>query len=336
MKLCGPKARSEFDDGIADSNVELTPFSRECAKLWLDFYGTRDGHYNPVAISAAKLKRRLKPGGFFRRTTLGVLDAARLAVAVARGRSRQTRSSGSGLHFGAGTSESTLWNVKMTGFQSRSHRNIKGCTEVRAKPGTAFLKPPRVNVGKLEGARTQVLPRTLPHNAAVAIVGVPSDEICHATDCRILTGVHRCETADLAIVPHLSLLHDVDALAADVDLVVSFLYIVSFGVDVATTAQLATVRGVPSRLSSLQLVQHVAAVKDKFTFFVGEQLRREGREVYRALGYIVGRPKSKYSVSAKPAADKDDIVFNSLRDVVLWACSARRVEQFKRPQGLRR
>ena len=150
---------------------------------------------------------------------------------------------------------------------------------MRAKPGSAFLKPTGVNLGKREGARTQVLPRMVPHNAAVAIVGVSSEEMCHLQHCRFFTGVHRCEKADLAIVPDLSMLHDVDALAADVDLVVSFLYIVSLGMDVATTTQLAIVGGVPSRLSSDQRVLHVAAVNNEYTFFRGSRGETRGARI---------------------------------------------------------
>ena len=334
VKLCGPKTRLEFDDGAADSSVELTPFSRECASLWLVLYGCRGGHYNKKATAAAKLKRGMRPDGLFRRTTLGVFAAARLAVGDARRKSRQTRSSGSGLHSGAGTSDSTVWNANMDAYRKLSIRNnIKGCTETRAKPGSAFLNPPSVGMGLREGARKQVLPLMLPHNPAVAIVGVSSEEMCHLLQCRCFVGVHRCEKADLAIVPDPSMLHDVDALAADVDLVVSFLYMVSLGMDVATITQLAIVRGVPSRLSSDQRVLPVAAVKTEYTFFVGAELRREGPDFYQALSFIADSPRSKYSVSKKPAAEEDDIVFNSLRDVVVWASSVRRVQQFQGPKA---
>ncbi len=33
-KLCVPRSRLGSDDGIADSTVQLTPCSRECASLW--------------------------------------------------------------------------------------------------------------------------------------------------------------------------------------------------------------------------------------------------------------------------------------------------------------
>ena len=61
--------------------------------------------------------------------------------------------------------------------------------------------------------------------------------------CPILTGPHRCAEAQLAVVPDLSMFHDLDMLAADVDLAVSFLYIVSFGVEITTKTQLDAVQG---------------------------------------------------------------------------------------------
>ena len=67
-------------------------------------------------------------------------------------------------------------------------------------------------------------------------------------ECVSLTERHRCAEADLVVVPDLSVLHDVDRLAADVDLAVSFLYIVSLGVDIATQTQLSVVQGVPQRI----------------------------------------------------------------------------------------
>ena len=331
VKLCGPKTTSEFNDGTADPSVELTPFSRECASLGRDLMGTRCGHYNDAATAAAKSKR-LKPDGLLRRSTLGVLAAARLSVDVARRKSRQARSSGNVPRSDAGTARSALWNDSMKQFKNRSQLNIPGCTVMRAKPGSAFLPPAGVDLNKREGA-TQVLPRKLQNNPAVAIVGLSSDQMCAVAGCRIFSGIHRCAKVDLAIVSDLSMLHNVDALAADVDLAVSFLYIVSLGVDVSTRTQLATVMGFPRRLSSLQRVQHEAAVKTKSTFFVGSRLRTEEEDVHRALSTIAGSPGSKYVVSKKSAADVGDIVFNSLRDVVTWACSVRRVVHSTGPKA---
>ena len=42
---------------------------------------------------------------------------------------------------------------------------------------------------------------------------------------------------------------------------------------------------------------------------------------------------SKYVVSDKISADTGDIVFNSLRDVVAWFCSVRRVENSIGPKA---
>ena len=331
VKLCGPRSRSEFDDGIADSTVQLTPFSRECASLWLVLYGCRRGHYNEKGTAAATLKRN-STRGFFRRTALGVLAAARLAADSARRKSGTGCSSGSVVHSGAGTVGSVLWNADMAKFQKRSGRNIPGCLVTRANPGSAFLDPVGVDLSRNRGAILQA-PRMLQHNAAVALLGVSEEQLRHPTECRIFTGVHRCEKVDLAVVPDLSILHNVDALAADVELAVSFLYIVSLGVDVATTAQFASVNGVPRLLQPLARVHHLAAIKTNYTFFVGSQLSIEQEDLPRALRCIARVPGSKYVVSDKLSADTGDIVFNSLHDVVAWACSVRRVENSIGPKA---
>ena len=83
LRLNGPCTVAEFRGGITDPTVEFTPFSRECAKLWKCFHGSRFGHYNPKATAAAKLRRQQTLGPL-RKATLGVLAAARIAVANAR------------------------------------------------------------------------------------------------------------------------------------------------------------------------------------------------------------------------------------------------------------
>ena len=65
--------------------------------------------------------------------------------------------------------------------------------------------------------------------------------------CRVLTGPHRCYEANLVVVPNLAILHDSRALAADVDLAVSFLYVVAFGIDVVKETQLAAASYFPGR-----------------------------------------------------------------------------------------
>ena len=66
--------------------------------------------------------------------------------------------------------------------------------------------------------------------------------------CRVLTGPHRCAEANLVVaVPDFAILHDSRALATDVDLAVSFLYVVAFGIDVVKETQLAAASYVPGR-----------------------------------------------------------------------------------------
>ena len=90
--------------------------------------------------------------------------------------------------------------------------------------------------------------------------------------CKILTGPHRCAEAHLAVVPDLSMLHDLDVLAADEDLAMSFLYIVSLGLEITTKAQLAAAQGDPSRLSRLQKVRHIPLLTQETTFCISHRM----------------------------------------------------------------
>ena len=72
LKLNGPKTAAEFDEGAADSRVEFTSFSRECASLWREVIGHRKGHYNACAIAAARSKRQSAPKGRVRRPACSV------------------------------------------------------------------------------------------------------------------------------------------------------------------------------------------------------------------------------------------------------------------------
>ena len=94
----------------------------------------------------------------------------------------------------------------------------------------------------LLGARTQPLASLLRH-------------------CVALVGRHRCAEAQLVVVPNYEFLRDEDALAGDVDLAVSFLYVVALGLDITTQANLAaaTVQHTPRRLTPEQYVRHVPA-----------------------------------------------------------------------------
>ena len=101
MRLNGPRSAAEFDQGIANPSVELTPFSRECASLWRELVGARRGHYNAAATRVAKSSRQKAPG-FFCRAVRGVLVAARVAAASV-GSTRERRAAMPALlHSGAG------------------------------------------------------------------------------------------------------------------------------------------------------------------------------------------------------------------------------------------
>ena len=253
-KLLGPRTVDEFDDvaGGSSSRGELTPFSRKCACLWRQLYGARFGHYNPAATRAAKLKRAAR--GPLRRATVGVLAAARFAVQCKRARVAREVAE---LHPGAGTVRSTRWNDKMQKFHQRSVKNIPGATQVRAAPGGVFLKPPGVVLNATRGARKAPAAPS-PHRKVAVLAASGAIE-----DLRVETGPHRCAAADLVVVEDLAILHDVASLAADVDVAVSFLYVVALGLDVVTRSQLAAASYVPGRLLPSQYLRHCRACEQK-------------------------------------------------------------------------
>ena len=161
MRLNGPRTAAEYNEGAADSNIDLTPISRGWAKLWRELFGKRLGHYNAKATDAAKLKRQSKPG-VFRGAVFGVLAAARLAVVQARRKAAQARSPDSVVHQGAGTAESELWNDSMSKFQERSRKNIPDTTQTRATAGGAFMNPAGVRLAKRCGSKMQPLAHAFP------------------------------------------------------------------------------------------------------------------------------------------------------------------------------
>ena len=149
--------------------------------------------------------------------------------------------------------------------------------------------------------------------------------------CATLTGPHRGAEADLVVVPDLSILHNVEALAADVDLAVSFLYIVSLGLDITAQQQLGAVRGVPSNLQPLACVRHVPAKAEKRTFRLGARLQPDVRRAFRRIERSAHSKfkVSKFTLSAPPST----MCFNELRDVVMWACSVRRTRNEAGPKA---
>ena len=133
----------------------------------------------------------------------------------------------------------------------------------------------------------------------------------------------------------MSQLHDQDLLSSDIDLATSFLYIVSLGVLTTTTAQLAAVQGIPRNLKPHGCVHHVPAALqgNKLTFCVTTYLRETHADMYKALKHISSAPGSKISLKKGETSASGEILLNSLRDVVAWACTARRVKNVRGPKA---
>ena len=136
--------------------------------------------------------------------------------------------------------------------------------------------------------------------------------------CFTLQGKRRCAEAELVVVPDLKLLHDEDALAKDVDLAVSFLYVVALGLDITTRANLAadSVQYTPKLLTPEHCVRHIPFIpqhKSKVTFCLGPAI---DHDVKRALKRLTRRESSCFSISKKPEPDAGEVFVGTVRDVV--------------------
>ena len=81
-------------------------------------------------------------------------------------------------------------------------------------------------------------------------------------------------------------------------------------------------------------MHHVPAAREgNVTFCVTEYFREAHADMYKALKHIAAAPESKISVSKESTSASGEICLNSLRDVVKWACSARRVRNVRGPKA---
>ena len=113
-----------------------------------------------------------------------------------------------------------------------------------------------------------------------------------------MAGPHRCAEANLVVVRDLAILHDGASLAADVDVAVSFLYVVALGLDVVTRAQLVAASYVPGRLLPSQYLRHARACEQRATLRVEERLDVEFPSVRAALRRIARALGGKIVVDA--------------------------------------
>ena len=190
------------------------------------------------------------------------------------------------------------------------------------------MNPAGVSLAPYRAAAAQPLARPRLINK-VALLGVTG--VC-VREAAVVSGRHCCAEADLVIVPDISIFHDVPALTANEDLAISLLYIVLLGLEVATTTQLSASHGKPRNIPTASCQRHVPAMLQKMVFCLGARLVIEHPDVHRALRRVASAPKSKVTWSQSASggdsapAFGNNVVFNTLAEVVLWAYSVRRVE----------
>ena len=161
----------------------------------------------------------------------------------------------------------------MTKLQGTTKNNIPGVTQMREQPGGQFINPPRSELAAKRAAGAPPVAST--RHYKVAVLGASAQPLASLLrQCVTLESRHRCAEAELVVVPDLKLLHDEDALAGDVDLAVSFLYVVALGLDITAQANLAldSVQHAPRCLTTEHCVRHIPAIQSKVKFCLGPAL----------------------------------------------------------------
>ena len=193
------------------------------------------------------------------------------------------------------------------------------------------MAPARINLGKRRAAKQpQPLARALQYGK-VALLGVDS-ATCSVEGCPVAVGRHRCAEADLVVVEDLGVLHDVEALSADEDLAVGFLYVVLRGLDVTTKPMLSAAGGRPRSLTPKHCVCHVPVYggqRRALRFWIAPEFVIERADAFKALRNLANAPGSNVTVVK---TERGAVCVRSLRELVAWAASVRRVENALGPK----
>ncbi len=132
----------------------------------------------------------------------------------------------------------------------------------------------------------------------------------------------------------MAFLHDVDALAASVDLAVSFFYIASLGLDVVTQTLLVAAQGHPDRIPLDHRTRHVPANERQEVIHLGPGLVTVHPDVRAAVRRVARRAGSNLAVSEAAPPASGGTLFSTLRDVVAWASAARQVRDYIGPKAV--
>ena len=113
----------------------------------------------------------------------------------------------------------------------------------------------------------------------------------------------------------------------------SFLCVVACGLDITTLANLAadSVQPALRSLTPAQCVRHIPAIKSKVTFCLGPAI---DHDVKKALKRLTRQAGSCFSISRNHEPDAGEVFVGTVRDVVAWACSARRVANERGPKAV--
>ena len=114
---------------------------------------------------------------------------------------------------------------------------------------------------------------------------------------------------------------------------VSF-YVVLRGLDVTTKPMLSAAGGRPRGLAPKHCVRHVpvSGGQPALRFWIAPEFVIERAEAFKALRNLANAPGSNMTVEKKATPSGGAVCVRSLRELVVWATSVRRVENALGPK----
>ena len=272
LRTSGPAHKKDFCNEEAAGDVKITDFARGSLQLWRKTVGARFGRYKPRAQPA-------------RKNVTSVASAAPTYASVRRGVLRAAESERR-MHFGAvtlsdpltvhgvrrsafaraatdGVQESSgFWNSGQARFKPNTEKKRLGTIAARAKRHTGGSPFPTF-VERRAGS----IPQPAGGVARVCFAGI-AESYCERRPHAVVSGTHRCYSADLVIVGNLA---EILAPTTD-DCLVHAAYIVGLGRRVTTARAWKLAKGRPDQIPA----------EDRF-FCRGEGEGGASRQVASAL-----------------------------------------------------
>jgi hypothetical protein len=249
LRLCGPAEGTEVLTTDSSGRLGLTPFTRDCATLWIATYGRKMGVRNRVeAVNNGTC-------GTWVSVKKGVLGA--MAKAMVASRLPAVERIDGDTVFGvrrsvlkreAGEPTAKYSNPKMDRFRKLTLK--KAMVDSRLEKGN------RLSFPKFTPRRAAKEARSIAHVSRVCFLGdcKTSQPLAAKPGTEVVTGAKRCHQAQMVVVDEMSTLHACD----DDDMLTHLLYIAGLGKPVVTEASWLLAERTPRALNRRSVVHHVS------------------------------------------------------------------------------